>query len=157
MRTFFLLSLLSLVLICTGEAWAQSTGEPTSARPQATTTSQINPPPEVATGKAAGSVSLMSNREFWLSCVILVFGVFIILVEFYLLRAVVREKTEEISRTYTVTLIIIGTLVLISSGFTNEQIAPALGLFGTIAGYLLGRGDARRLQSDSTKGDSDVK
>lgn len=157
MRTFFLLSLLSLVLICTGEAWAQSTGEPTAAKPQTTITSQINPPLEVATGKSAGSVSLMSNREFWLSCVILVFGVFIILVEFYLLRAVVREKTEEISRTYTVTLIIIGTLVLISSGFTNEQIAPALGLFGTIAGYLLGRGDARRLQSDSTKGDDDGK
>jgi hypothetical protein len=38
-----------------------------------------------------------------------------------------------------VTLIIIGTLFFITAGFDSTQIAPALGLFGTIAGYLLGK------------------
>ena len=102
----------------------------------------------------AGPVSLMSNREFWLSIVILTFGLLIILVEYFLLRTVVQEKTEEIARTYTVTLIIIGTLVLIASGFTNEQIAPALGLFGTIAGYLLGKTDLKS-QVKERKDDED--
>ncbi len=100
---------------------------------------------------SGGTVSLMSNREFWLSVVILIFGVFIILVEYFLLKTVVKDKTEEIARIYTVTLIIIGTLVLISSGFTNEQIAPALGLFGTIAGYLLGRSDIKSQKAESEK------
>ena len=38
-----------------------------------------------------------------------------------------------------ITLIIISTLFLITAGYSNDQIAPAIGLLGTIAGYLLGR------------------
>jgi uncharacterized membrane protein YidH (DUF202 family) len=86
----------------------------------------------------------MTNHEFWLSLVILAFGLVIVLVQFFMLRGVVEKKTEAISNTNVVTLIIIGTLVLISSGFTNEQIAPALGLFGTIAGYILGKAERDR-------------
>jgi hypothetical protein len=40
---------------------------------------------------------------------------------------------------YAVTLIIVGTLFAITAGFDSNQIAPAMGLFGTIAGYLLGK------------------
>lgn len=111
---------------------------------------QSNAPPR-GDAKVAGAVSLMSNREFWLSVIILVFGMFIIVVEYFLLRDVVKDKTEEIAKTYTVTLIIIGTLVLISSGFTSQQIAPALGLFGTIAGYLLGRADLKQRRSQEAR------
>ena len=35
--------------------------------------------------------------------------------------------------------IVIASLILITAGFTTEQIAPAFGLFGTIVGYMLGR------------------
>jgi hypothetical protein len=38
-----------------------------------------------------------------------------------------------------VVTVIIGTLLLVTVGYNNEQIAPAFGLFGTIVGYLLGR------------------
>lgn len=113
------------------------------ATPDLTTTYSENPPPSESEKEAIRG-EVMSIREFRLSCIILAFGVFIVIVEYFLLRGVVQEKTEEIARTYTVTLIIIGTLVLISSGFTNAQIAPALGLFGTIAGYLLGKSDRAR-------------
>ena len=106
----------------------------------------IQPSPDSMINSSEGSkeavvADLISDREFWLSIVILIFGTFIIVIEYFLLRGVIKEKTEEIARTYTVTLIIIGTLVLISAGLTSEQISPALGLFGTIAGYLLGRSD----------------
>ena len=46
---------------------------------------------------------------------------------------------DDLIRGYTITLIITGTMVLICAGYSNDQIAPAMGLFGTIAGYLLGR------------------
>jgi len=36
-------------------------------------------------------------------------------------------------------LVIISTFFVITAGFGNEQIAPAIGLFGTDVGYLLGR------------------
>jgi len=35
--------------------------------------------------------------------------------------------------------VITGSLLLITAGYTNEQVAPAFGLFGTIIGYMLGR------------------
>lgn len=92
-------------------------------------------------GNRAGPISLMSNREFWLSIAIMAFGAFVISVQYILLRNAVESKTEHISTSFLVTIIIIGTLMLISSGFSSEDIAPALGLFGTIAGYLLGRAD----------------
>lgn len=83
----------------------------------------------------------MSSREFQLSLLILIFGVVIVVIQYLLLRGVVRQKTEVISRTYTVTLIIVGTMFLITAGYDSEQISPAMALFGTIAGYLLGRID----------------
>ncbi len=83
----------------------------------------------------------MTSREFQLSLLILAFGVVIVVIQYLLLRGVVKERTEIISRTYTVTLIIVGTMFLITAGYSSDQISPALGLFGTIAGYLLGRID----------------
>lgn len=103
--------------------------------------------------KESIAVESGSGSQFWLSIFILIFGTLTILIEYFLLRSVVKEKTEEIARTFTVTLIIIGTLLLISAGYTSAQISPALGLFGTIAGYLLGRSD----QKSKTKNDTEVK
>ena len=37
------------------------------------------------------------------------------------------------------TLVITAGLFLITSGYSQQQIAPMIGLLGTIAGYLLGR------------------
>jgi small-conductance mechanosensitive channel len=85
--------------------------------------------------------NLMTSREFQLSLLILVFGVVIVVIQYLLLRGVIRQKTEIISRSYTVTLIIVGTMFLITAGYNNDQISPAIALFGTIAGYLLGRID----------------
>jgi hypothetical protein len=41
----------------------------------------------------------------------------------------------------TILFVIMATMVLITAGYNNEQIAPAFGLFGTIVGYILGRGE----------------
>ncbi len=40
---------------------------------------------------------------------------------------------------FTLTLIITGTLVIVSTGMNEKILGTAVGLFGTIAGYVLGR------------------
>src|ERR1700751_1856549 len=52
-------------------------------------------------------------------------------------RASVQDATRMTMITLIVTLAV-GTLVM---GYDERQIAPVLGLFGSIVGYLLGRGD----------------
>jgi UPF0716 family protein affecting phage T7 exclusion len=93
-------------------------------------------------------VSLQTDKEFLLSVIILLFGTATIYLFYRLLHGLNSSK-EEATRMYTVVLIVIGTLLLISAGFSSQQIAPALGLFGTIAGYLLGRAD--RLTTSTVK------
>ncbi len=85
----------------------------------------------------------MSSREFWLSIIILFFGFIVISAEYALLRNN-TATAEEILRIFAVTLIVVGTMFLITASFSNDQIAPAMGLFGTIAGYLLGRKSAHK-------------
>jgi hypothetical protein len=99
-----------------------------------------NPPPESTTvrGPLPGQKYILTSFEFWLSLEVLLFGLLVVFAEFLLLRAR-NVRPEETLRVYAVTLIIVGTLFAITAGFDNNQVAPAIGLFGTIAGYLLGR------------------
>jgi ABC-type xylose transport system permease subunit len=41
-------------------------------------------------------------------------------------------------RAFALVLIIVAAVFLIVAGYTEQQIAPVMGLLGTIAGYLLG-------------------
>jgi len=98
-----------------------------------------NPPPAGASSHApVPSSSFISAYEGELSLVIILLGVVVIIA----LSIVLRKKeslAEDVVRAYVLVLIIIGTMVLICAGYSNDQIAPAMGLFGTVAGYLLGR------------------
>jgi hypothetical protein len=109
-----------------------------------------NPPGQ----NIASFSSFLTSREMWLSLFVLLFGLCIIIVQYLLLRSVVDRYVSEIFKIFTVTLIIIGTLLLIISGFSSQQIAPALGLFGTIAGYILARANLKTERDDlsQTKG-----
>jgi hypothetical protein len=44
-------------------------------------------------------------------------------------------------RIFVITILVFGSLLVVSTGYVTEQITPIIGFFGTIAGYLLGRGD----------------
>jgi len=99
-----------------------------------------NSPPtaaELATAPSGGKL-MLSEYEFWLSAEVLAFGFAVLVAEFLLLRRA-KITAEEALRVYAVSLILIGTLFAITAGFDSNQIAPAMGLFGTIAGYLLGK------------------
>jgi hypothetical protein len=80
----------------------------------------------------------MTSYEFALAVLILLFGTLVIFSASRTLSG--KEVTpEQALRFYGVIVIIVGTILLIVAGLTNNQIAPAVGLFGTLAGYLLGR------------------
>ncbi|MNW14527.1 hypothetical protein D3C71_2127710 [compost metagenome] len=54
---------------------------------------------------------------------------------------------EQTIKLLAVTLIVISTLFIITAGFDGEQIAPAMGLFGTIAGYMVGRAGGKPVEA----------
>jgi len=91
---------------------------------------QTKPPP-------VGS-HFLSSMEGELSLVVILLGVIVILALFFTMRSK-QASADDAIRAYTVALIITGAMVLICAGYSNDQIAPAMGLFGTLAGYLLGR------------------
>lgn len=98
--------------------------------------------------------SLITDREQVLSYAILLFGAAVLTVQYLLLRSPKRDA-HEILQLLAINLIVTGTLFLISAGFDSQQIAPGLGLFGTIAGYVLGRraGDAKSAgPADNSRG-----
>lgn len=89
---------------------------------------------------AKKEIAPLSSFEFWLSVIILAFTLVIMITEVWLIRSGTLAVTADSAvRVVLVTLIIGGTMFLIASGYSNDQIAPAMGLFGTIAGYLLGK------------------
>lgn len=103
---------------------------------------QVPPKESKDDGRKGYQKTVLSDYEFWLSLEILIFGFAVIAVQYLLLKNA-KVTAEESLRVYAVTLIIIGTLFAITAGFDSNQIAPAMGLFGTIAGYLLGRRTAQ--------------
>lgn len=80
----------------------------------------------------------MKSSEFIISCLILIFAVSVIGL-FVVLFWTGKIRQELIYKMTILSLIIFSTLFLISTGYSNDQIAPAIGLMGTIAGYLLGK------------------
>jgi small-conductance mechanosensitive channel len=118
----------------------------TSAVPAIPAHATDNPPPitdeptEVPTTK-----KIISSMEFWMSAMVLFFGLIVFLLEYLVLtKNNLAITSYNILSIFSITLIVIGTLFLLTSAYSVRQIAPAMGLFGTIAGYLLGRGSTKK-------------
>jgi hypothetical protein len=94
--------------------------------------------------------SPMDLLSYNLSLIVLAFGALIIGLETFI---IFKKKlgAEYIVRFITVTLIITSTLFLITAGYDNNQIAPAMGLLGTIAGYLLGKDSTEKEDKEKDK------
>jgi Trk-type K+ transport system membrane component len=100
----------------------------------------------------AGLKRLTSNFEFWLSICVLLFAVFVITLQYRLVtRRGADFDTAAILRMTLITPIIMGTVFFVTAGFDSQQIAPAMGLFGTIAGYILGREVGRQEDQNASK------
>jgi hypothetical protein len=103
----------------------------------------LPPPPELKNPSAGanltGFFTSKTPYEFWLTCLICIFGLAVIFALLFAMRRSPTARPEDIARPIIVVTVITGTLMLITVGYNNEQIAPAFGLFGTIVGYMLGR------------------
>jgi hypothetical protein len=105
------------------------------------------PPPEVAAAASprtadASLLDFFSARtpyEFWLTVLIGFLGVLNAALVLWAYRSSMVENGERVLRYMAVIAILTATLILITAGYSNQQVAPAFGLFGTIVGYLLGR------------------
>lgn len=87
------------------------------------------------------------DSSFLLSCTVIGFGVFVLICITYLIR---RDKQiETLLRPFGTILIIIAAVFLIVAGYSENQIAPVIGLLGTIAGYVLGRDVATKSNGES--------
>jgi hypothetical protein len=102
----------------------------------------VAPPDKVSAGQAANQVqagSLSSIRDLNLTLIILFFGL-LALVLLYLMVRDDRAGPFEL-RIFIITILVFGSLLVVSAGYGGEQLGPVIGFFGTIAGYVLGRGD----------------
>lgn len=117
----------------------------TNLQPNVTTTNNFPTPKELPNNNTD---NLMSTYEFGLSVSVLAFGLLIIILEIFLLKNRIL-KDDLLVKFILVTLIITATLFLITAGYDNNQIAPAIGLFGTVAGYLLGKSSSPAKKSEN--------
>ena len=94
----------------------------------------------------------VTRREMILAMSFLLFAVIFMSMILYVFRKHIRESSGEIERIGIVTLLVVGALHLVMAGFGADKVAPAFGIFGTIAGYLLGQVGPRKCRSDRCRG-----
>jgi hypothetical protein len=94
------------------------------------------------TTDGTGSQRLWTNVEVWLSIGILVFALAVILIMWNIIRGATQTDARwspmAVIRAFGLVLIISGAILLVTAGYRVEQISPAMGLLGAVAGYLLG-------------------
>jgi hypothetical protein len=89
--------------------------------------------------RASDVGSLFSIGEINLTVIIFLFGLTSLLVFYLMVRG--QRPSEFHMRVYVILVLVFGTLLVVSSSYATAQIAPVVGFFGTIAGYLLGKTD----------------
>lgn len=99
--------------------------------------------PETISPAAAADLSetgsLFSLGEIQLTLIIFIFGLISMAIFYVMVRT--GKATPFLMRIYVIIILVFGTLLVVSSSYSTQQIAPVVGFFGTIAGYLLGKTD----------------
>jgi hypothetical protein len=115
----------------------------------------LNPDPSTSgdTNNGSDLWRYITSYEFALAVLVLLFGTLVILSASITLKGK-TVTPEQALRFYGVIVILIGTILLIVAGLSNNQIAPAVGLFGTLAGYLLGKNQSSDTGSGPAPGKS---
>lgn len=117
-----------------------------------------------ASGKAVSaaieSQASLAKNTWWtvenamtISSVVLVFGLTITLVAAWLVRSGVGHNA--VLRVFGTILILVFSVFLVVAGYDDKQIAPVLGLLGTVAGYLLGRSERSDASSSTAATETD--
>ena len=127
------------LIVCVNSVTAQESSSATLVQNQTVTstsadTTENEPPAEL---RPSNTNAHLTDREFTLSIIILGFGLMVIMIVFFV--GTRQPNPDGVFKLTTVTLVITSSLFLVIAGYSSEQIAPVIGLLGTIAGYLLGK------------------
>src|SRR5713226_3309219 len=139
--------LILTIVILTGCPIIAYTQSNTNLKPTAFTQATPFPSP-LPTSPAYGGQTTLSNGqtiggrttyETQLGWGILIFGFLTILLEVLVMLKLQKGWGTQSIRIVGLTLVLTSGLFLIVTGYSQDQIAPMIGLLGTITGFLLGR------------------
>ncbi len=113
---------------------------------------QGNPPPEVIRENPDApfieTTGIWENDEIVKSLIVIGFALIIFTLLIFRIKVQTMDA-EDFIRLIVLALVICSSMYLISAGWDDQQTAPAFGILGTIAGYLLGRGSAASSSSQN--------
>jgi hypothetical protein len=121
-----------------------------------------NRPPGAAADAAQTPTNLemkddyLTPTEINLTLMVIGLALAALVMQFLLLKKIPKLRAEDTLRVFGVTLILMGTLFFITAGYSSSQIAPAIGLFGTVAGYLLGRVDRKESEEKGKESENNA-
>jgi hypothetical protein len=100
-------------------------------------------PPSIS---AAELSARFATQQTWLAIIIaaIIIGAFCLMYAF-------NRAANDFSRHYIVIVVVVSSIFLLVMGYSEQQVAPAFGLLGTILGYMFGRASAT---ADKTKTDA---
>lgn len=78
-----------------------------------------------------------ADEGLWLSGIIMGFSLILVAFMTYLIKT--GSGQESVLKVFGTILIIVAAVFLIVAGYSEKQIAPVIGLLGTIVGYILGK------------------
>jgi hypothetical protein len=97
-----------------------------------------NGPPPNPYAKPFPESSFLTSREAFTAGSVLAFGLAMTGIAYRLLTTS-KVASEDVIKLFALLVIVTGVLFLVAAGYSAADIAPSMGLLGTIAGYLLGR------------------
>ena len=124
-------------------SYGQLSGTKLEDTPRETELEENAPPSELR--QEARHISSIEPSGIWendeIVKSVIVIGFALIVFTLLIFRIKVQEMhAEDFIRLTVLALVICSSMYLISAGWDDQQTAPAFGILGTIAGYLLGRG-----------------
>lgn len=93
-------------------------------------------------GKEIEGSNPFESVELLLSLFFLGFGLLVVAFEVYLVR---KDKItlDYAYKCIVITVIIICSSILVTAGYSNNQISGVLGILGSIAGYVMSKGSSK--------------
>ena len=143
---------------------APISGESTTSQPPSETVTDDNPkqPDSSASDDQENTAQNQSQSpstsrdwtsiEIVLSVAVILFGLIIMGIQTFLMVKLddLEWTPSAILRFHGLTMIITAGLLILTASYSQQQMAPVLGLLGTIAGYLLGSSEVPRKKVDKT-------
>lgn len=95
--------------------------------------------PILDTSNLAVVPRVVSAYELWLCVLITTFATVVVVIQYRILSKSTLATADAVMKTFLLTFLVAGALLLVAAGFNAQEVSPVIGLFGTIAGYLLGK------------------